>query len=133
MTRQVLLLLPKGSLGAMPKEPRGASIAQLILGSMTLHYRAFLFKRGIKYIGRRPVIITSVFDMFVCAYRDTPSNLIVSAIFEVPCTDIIRQATATMDYDRRRLQNDPNAASSTSQVCPVLLDLYNAPENKSVP
>ena len=76
MTRQVLLLLPKGSLGAMPKEPRGASIAQLILGSMTLHYIELFCSKGVSSIGRRPVIITSMFYMFVCAYRGTPSNLI---------------------------------------------------------
>ena len=41
---------------------------------------------------------------------------------EAPCTDIIKQATSTIDYDLRHDGSGPLAR----QVCPVLKALYQA-------
>lgn len=44
---------------------------------------------------------------------------------KAPCVEIIRRATSIIDYDQR--------ASTSAPVCPVLRELYGAPEKHAVP
>ena len=49
---------------------------------------------------------------------------------QAPCTGIIQEATSIMDYD---LREEGSRGAAVRRVCPVLHDLYGAPETKSEP